>query len=171
MDQFAFKNVTLREVRSAFFKIKSQACGVDNISIKLLHPILNQILPVLTRIINGCISTSVFPALWKQAIIRPIPKTNKPVSIDDTRPISIISPLAKTCEHILDSQIALYIETHKLFTPFQSGFRRKHSTATALVDITDTIRHTIDNRKVCIMVLLDFSSAFNLVILIFCLQN
>jgi retron-type reverse transcriptase len=86
-----------------------------------------------------------------------------PVSISDTRPISIISPIAKTCEHILNSQIDRFIEKHKLLTPYQSGFRKKHSTATALIDITDTLRQTIDVKNVCIVVLPDFSSAFNLV--------
>jgi hypothetical protein len=44
---------------------------------------------------------------------------------------------------------------------YQSGYRSHYSTQTALVKITDDIRHSIDNRKVCLLMLLDFSRAFD----------
>jgi hypothetical protein len=164
IESFSFNNVTLREVWSSFFKIKSKARGADGLSINILNPALNQIFPAFTRIINGCIISSSFPSLWKETIVCQIPKIKNPVSISDRRPISIIVPIAKTCEHILNSQIDRFIEKHKLLTPYQSGFRKKkHSTATALIDVTDTLRQAIDIKNVCIVVLLNFSSAFNLV--------
>ena len=47
--------------------------------------------------------------------------------------------------------------------PLQSGFRGKHSTATALLKITDDIFSAIDASECCLMVLLDFSKAFDTV--------
>lgn len=45
--------------------------------------------------------------------------------------------------------------------PFQSGFRRGHSTTTALTKITDDIRKGMDSGLVTVLSLLDFSNAFN----------
>ncbi|KAJ2951962.1 hypothetical protein O0L34_g4221 [Tuta absoluta] len=50
-----------------------------------------------------------------------------------------------------------------LYNRFQSGFRAGHSTVSALVHITDDIRHNIQEGKITVLVLLDFSSAFNTV--------
>ncbi|KAI5727386.1 hypothetical protein M8J77_001614 [Diaphorina citri] len=45
--------------------------------------------------------------------------------------------------------------------PYQSGFRKQHSTATALVKVTDDIRLALVTRKVTVLVLLDMSKAFD----------
>lgn len=45
----------------------------------------------------------------------------------------------------------------------QSGFRKGHSTTTALVKITDDIRLGMENRQLTVLTLLDFSNAFNTV--------
>ncbi|RVE42074.1 hypothetical protein evm_013273 [Chilo suppressalis] len=45
--------------------------------------------------------------------------------------------------------------------PFQSGFRPGHSTVTALTKISDDIREGMSKQRVTVLVLLDFSNAFN----------
>ena len=45
--------------------------------------------------------------------------------------------------------------------PYQSGFRIKHSTTTTLLKITNDIAKELDGNKNCILVLLDFSKAFD----------
>ena len=44
---------------------------------------------------------------------------------------------------------------------FQSAYRKKHSTETALVRVTNEIRLSLDNKKGKLLVLLDFSAAFD----------
>ncbi|KAI5732377.1 hypothetical protein M8J77_025851 [Diaphorina citri] len=51
--------------------------------------------------------------------------------------------------------------TMNVLDPFQSGFRRQHCTATALVKVTDDIRLSLDAGKVTFLVLLDMSKAFD----------
>jgi len=43
----------------------------------------------------------------------------------------------------------------------QSGFKKGHSTTTALVKVSDDLRKAIDQKKLSILVLLDFSKAFD----------
>ncbi|XP_052750401.1 uncharacterized protein LOC128200581 [Galleria mellonella] len=47
--------------------------------------------------------------------------------------------------------------------PLQSGFRPGHSTTTALLKVTEDLRDGMENTRVTILVLIDFSNAFNCV--------
>ena len=55
------------------------------------------------------------------------------------------------------------MENHKLFHPFQSGFRRHHSCQTALTRLCDTWLSAINQGKITGAVFLDFKKAFDLV--------
>lgn len=61
----------------------------------------------------------------------------------------------------MKKQIDEYLVTHSLLSPFQSGFRKNHSTTSALLRITDDIRKSMDKKLASILVLLDFSKAFD----------
>ena len=54
-----------------------------------------------------------------------------------------------------------HFEKFNLFSKFQSGYRKNHSTQTALLKLMDDIRLGIENGKVTVLVMLDFSLAFN----------
>jgi hypothetical protein len=78
----------------------------------------------ILHIFNHAITSSVFPAQWKIAIVRPIAKVTTPKGPSDFRPISIISVFAKAFERLLNDQIKRYGESNNLLSEFQSGFRR-----------------------------------------------
>jgi hypothetical protein len=60
------------------------------------------------HVFNHVISHSVFPSMWKVAIIRPVAKVGTPSGPSDFRPISIISVLSKAFERILhDHMVAI----------------------------------------------------------------
>ncbi|RVE41277.1 hypothetical protein evm_014068 [Chilo suppressalis] len=50
-----------------------------------------------------------------------------------------------------------------MLSPLQSGFRPGHSTTTALINVLDDIRSGMENSQLTVMVLIDFSNAFNMV--------
>ena len=54
-----------------------------------------------------------------------------------------------------------YLFDNSLFTPTQSAYRPLHSVETALVRVNNDILSAIDKRHECILVLIDFSSAFD----------
>ena len=81
--------------------------------------------------------------------------------LSDFRPISLLPVLSKVLEKILQTQILDYLQSHKLLSNFQSAYRSYHSTSTALLNISDDIRRAINEKLVCILVLLDFSKAFD----------
>ena len=48
-----------------------------------------------------------------------------------------------------------------MLDPRQAGFRRGHNTQTALPGVIDDVRHSIDERKINILILFYVSKAFN----------
>ncbi|RVE43482.1 hypothetical protein evm_011880 [Chilo suppressalis] len=107
------------------------------------------------------ISSSNFPRIWKDAQVIPLTKKSNPDCMSDFRPISILPFLSKVLERLIHNQISEYLRVNNLLNPIQSGFPPGHSTASALVKITDDIRFGMENLQLTALTLLDFSSAFN----------
>jgi hypothetical protein len=60
-------------------------------------------------------------------------------------------------------QIIRFIDRNRLVSPYQSGFRSGHSTATALLKITIDIQRNCDRILVRLLLLLNFSKTFDTV--------
>jgi hypothetical protein len=162
LSKFSFRNITVDEVYTAFKAIRSNAVGPDEISMKFLKMILPMIANIILHIFNNILTTGDYPNDWKCALIIPVPKKNNP-SIDDYRPISILPALSKVFEFILHSQINNYVNKNSMLYKYQSGFRKGHSTSTMLLEMTDNIYIEIDKKNATILLLLDFSKAFDMV--------
>lgn len=142
--------------------IKTKSTGYDNLSISTIRLCLPYLLPYITHIINFCIQNSVFPSIWKIAKVIPLPKISNPVEFAHLRPISLLPTLSKILERILQMQLQEYIDKESNLIPIhQSGFRRGHSCSSALLNITDDIFRAQDNGKLTVLVLLDYSKAFD----------
>lgn len=161
--QFFFKLVTPEEIDLILHNIKSNAFGSDCLSPIMLKYCLPCISPYVTHIINTCLERGVFPSAWKQALVQPIPKVNNPASLSDLRPISILPVLSKILEKIIYKQLYAYVDENNILPECQSGFRKSHSTTSALLNVTDNIIRACDEKKITALVLLDFSKAFDTV--------
>jgi hypothetical protein len=69
---FPFRHIDLVECFSAFKIITSNAVGVDCISVEFFKPLLLLICCHVLHVFNHAITSSIFPSLWKVAIIRPV---------------------------------------------------------------------------------------------------
>lgn len=160
-NNFEFKLATVNEVNNAIKQIKSNAYGSDNVSLTMLRYCSPFLDPYITHIVNVCFENNFFPDEWKVAIIHPLPKVNSPSSFSDLRPISLLTILSKIFEKIIYQQVSDYVLTNNILPATQSGFRKGHSTATALLNILDNIVRDIDKKNISVLVLLDFSRAFD----------
>ena len=140
---------------------KSNSVGIDDILVKYLKASTASVIPALLDIFNSSLTSSTFPAVWKSSLIRPICKVKTPTSPGDYRPISILCAASKCLEKIVYSQVVDHLTAHQLLDPFQSGFRKNYSTQTASIKVTEDIRFAIDKKMVIILVLFDFSKAFD----------
>lgn len=141
--------------------IKSNAKGHDGISIQFVQICCPQILPVLTHIFNFCIEKSVFPDDWKISLVTPLAKVNNPNDFNDLRPVSVIPTIAKIFEKIMFLQINEYINKNNILPHFQSGFRKNYSCETALLKVINDIIRDLDQDLFVILIMLDFSKAFD----------
>lgn len=63
----------------------------------------------------------------------------------------------------MNTQLAQFIEQNKLLDDTQFGFRKGHSTETALIKASEEIRFVLDKGGAAVLVLLDLSAAFDMV--------
>jgi hypothetical protein len=163
-EKFYFSDVTPVVIKDVIKYFSSNAYGDDNISIKMLKPISDLLLPVLDHLFNYSLQYSCFPDHWKYAIVKPVPKVFKPNSASDYRPISILSVVGKILEKIVHDQISTFVLSNNILDMKQSGFRKSHSTCSALLRISEDIRLAMGRGDVTIIVLFDFSKAFDCVL-------
>ena len=141
----------------------SKAMGPDGISPIMLKQLGPKAISYLTHTINRVLNTSIIPPLWKVGRIIPLLKPGKPSDEGTSyRPISLLSPAAKTLEALVLKEIqdAIPLADH------QHGFRKGRSTATALQEINTHIQQGLNKKKPAdrtVLVAIDLSKAFDTV--------
>lgn len=141
----------------------THSTGPDLISASTIRLLSRSLAHILPSIFNFCIENSVFPAKWRRSYLRPLSKINMPRSPSDTRPIANLCEFSKLFERIIHKQIVKYLTDNNLLDPFNSGYRKSYSTQTALLKLCHDVRKSADNRRLIILVFLDFSKAFDMV--------
>ena len=138
-----------------------ESSGIDGISNKLLKIAKNQITKPVTLIINQMIKTGIFPDKLKISRVTPIYKANKKDQFSNYRPISLLPSLSKIFEYVIYDQLSLYFIDNRLLSPQQYGFRPKHSTELAALNLIDQLTYKLDQNKIPINIYLDLSKAFD----------
>ena len=103
------------------------------------------------------------PQEWKSAKVTPIYKAGSKTDTNNYRPVSVIPVTMKMLERAVHDQLYEFLTVNNLISDHQSGFRKKHSTATALAHILDLVNGEIDQGRCCGMVFLDLKKAFDTV--------
>lgn len=108
---------------------------------------------------NMSIKTMIYPNSWKTSFISPIFKAGDNTNVENYRPISILSSIAK----IFDKIIYLHIQekTSHLLTSCQHGFCMGKSTLTNLLEFTDFITKNMMKGGQVDTVLMDLAKAFD----------
>ena len=160
---FEFQQVDENHIKSLVKSLKYTSGGHDGITAKMLKLVIPYAITALTNIVNTSLVSGIFPLHWKKALVIPVPKIPNANEPSHFRPISLLPTLSKILEKVVAKQMFKYLEDNNLLELLQSGFRAKHSTATALLKISDDIFSAIDASEVSFLVLLDYSKAFDTV--------
>ena len=135
---FSFQNITTEAIKQIISKLKNKSSsGTDQLSNKLLKLISDYIAEPLKIIINQTFKTGIFPKKLKVAKIIPIYKKGDNRILSNYRPISILPSVSKVFERVMHDQLHEYFTQHKLYYDSQYGFRPKHSTEFAALEIAD----------------------------------
>ena len=119
--------------------------------------------PLLTTLLNNCITTGVFPIDLKCAIAFPLHKKGNSMLCDNYRGISVLSPFTKIFERLLSDQITQFFTANSLFSTGQHGFRTNHSCETALQTIIEKWRSVLAKNNKVLALFIDFKKAFDLI--------
>ena len=138
-----------------------KSCGPDNISsfiLKIACPVVSK---SLAKIFNASLETGIFPEVWKLARVAPIFKTGVKSDMSNYQPISVLSTVARVFEKIVYEQLYDYFEKNRFLTKYQSGFRRFHSTVTAMLKNTNGWLLNMDKGHYNGVILFDLKKAFD----------
>ena len=141
----------------------NKSYGMDGIQAKFVRDAASEIKVAITHIINLSIDTNVIPNELKYARVNPLHKKGNRNLVENYRPISILSVVSKVLEKAIYIQFEKYLKDNNLLYCYQSGFRKKHSTDTCLIDLMDYLHKNISEGKYVGMVLLDLQKAFDTV--------
>lgn len=158
-----FQPITTTEIIAIINNLKDKNGGIDRIHSKVLKTLILDISPVLCHIFNLCISQGVWPKALKQAEVVPIHKSGDSSSLDNYRPISIISNIAKIFEKAIFNRLYNFLIKFKRLNSKQFGFARKIGTTDALNSVLDVIYNGIENNRAVIATCIDLSKAFDTV--------
>ena len=104
-----------------------------------------------------------FQKKMKIARVIPIFKKDDSQDCNNYRPISLLPNIIKFFEKLIKNRLSKFLEGNKCLFSRQFGFRNKHSTNHALIDLTETIRKALDDNEFACGVFLDFEKAFDTV--------
>ena len=105
---------------------------MDKISNKLLKAAGQSICEALLYIFNLILETGIFPEDLKQDKLTPVFRADDKSVCDNYRPISAIPAIAKILEKLISNQLIEYLNNNNIISNQQLGFRKSHSTETAL---------------------------------------
>ena len=154
------KLVSKEEIEMAFKKLKPKSsAGPDNIPPYVVKGCAESLRDPLHFIFNLAIQTCTFPDAWKITRVCPILKSGDPSLINNYRPISILSAVAKVFEFILHGRISVFLRP--LVTDNQHGFLSRKSTVTNAINFTQIISKELDKGGQMDVIFTDFEKAFD----------
>ena len=129
----------------------------------LLKECLDVLLKCITKIINNSLTTGEVPQCFKKALINPLLKKSGIDSeeLSNFRPVSNLPFLSKILEKVVLKRLMSHVSHNHLSETLQSAYKANHSTEIALLKVLTDMLNFIDQKKVCLISLLDLSAAFD----------
>jgi hypothetical protein len=103
--------------------------------------LLDSLITPIKSLENG-----VFPDVLKISRVIPIYKKGDPKSMENYRPISILSVLSKIIETIVKTRLVDFADRHAIFYARQYGFRHNSNTEAALFDFVAHTQQLVERK-------------------------
>lgn len=161
---FFISPLSINKVHKALQELDTKkSAGPDNLDPFFLKLAADFIAEPLSYIFNLTIVENDIPKVWKSAHVTPLLKGGDPSILNNYRPISKLCILSKLLECLIGEQLKEFLNINDILSPFQSGFRKQHSTISAALKVINDITGALDNRKIYAALFIDLSKAFDTV--------
>ena len=138
-----------------------KSSGIQEVGSRFMKDCMLALIPVFTHLYNIVITTGCFPDTWKVATVIPIQKITNARLRTDLRPISLLPITGKILEQLVHDQMKQFLEDTEFLVKTQQGFRKEHSTTSALSELIDDLLMNLDNSMTTVALYLDFKKAFD----------
>ena len=95
----------------------------------------------------------------KTAKVIPLFKSGEKSYFTNYRPVSLLPQFSKVLEKLFCSRFTKFIERNEILSDNQYGFRSKHSTSLALIDLVEELTNSIDNKSIAIGIFIDLKKS------------
>lgn len=162
IDSCVFSEISSGEVYFTILSLKNNSTpGLDGISNNVVKKMSWFLVDVLSFIFNLSLVTGTFPTSLKRALVVPIFKNNDKTSMNNYRPISLLSVFSKIFEKAIKSRIVFFLEKRDFFSPDQYGFRKNKNTEQAIVSFLEQVTEHIDKGSKVSTLFIDLTKAFD----------
>ena len=150
-----FEPISISFLSEVVHHMRPTNCPLDCIPSRLLKDVFDTVGPCMLSLINSCLISGCVPAAFKHAVVQPLLKKEHldPSLLSNFRPISKLPFLSKVLEKVVLTQLQVFLDTHNIQEKFQSGFKPRHSTETALLRVFNDLILTVDSGNSAILVL------------------
>ena len=151
-----------KELKDALKKMKTRkAPGPDGITGEMLEHFGACSRAVLLKIFNHSWIKGVVLAVWKEAIVIPVPKKGKDKKNPRSYcPISLLSCVGKLLERMINRRLINHLESNSVLSPMQTGYRKHRSTEDQLAYLAQNIEVAFQEKRKVLAVFFDLSNAF-----------
>ena len=153
---------TPNELATELKRLNANKSTSDNkIPTKFLIIAADVLSPYLAYLVEYMFTQGIFPDELKIAKVIPIYKTGSNQSVENYRPISLLSPFSKVIENLIKSRLISFLNKNQILYERQSGFREKHTTIFPLIDVVTQSFDNINDKLYTCAIALDIKKAFD----------
>ena len=122
--------ITAPEILKCIRNLKNaKSPGSDDVLNEYIKCTSHLLMPLYTLLFNVILETGIMPSKWVEGVVIPIFKNKgDPLSVDNYRPITLLSCIGKLFTAVLNNRLNAYLEEYNLLNENQAGFRSGYST-------------------------------------------
>ena len=137
--------------------------GIYSFPILISSGAKNIISGPLSNIINISVQEGVFLSKLKQAKVIAVYKSDDETEPENYPPISLLSIFNRIFEKLMYQRLKTFLDKNDILLKSQYGFREKHSTQHAVIDIVNIIQNNMDLKLFTCGIFLDLKKTFDTV--------
>ena len=117
----------------------------------------------LLKLFKICYDSRCIPSIWRQGIIKPIPKggAKDPFLPLNYRGITLVSCVYKIFSSLINTRVLNFLEQNELLVDEQNGFRSGRSCSGHLFSITSIVRKRLETGSSTFCAFIDLQKAFD----------